>query len=67
MLLHDVGNAILKSRETAIKVLSSIGGQREVEVFYRVSQKKRGAFVEVWCRIEPLDHRELNFSMQPTF
>ena len=33
---------------------------------YRVSQKNRGAFVELWRRIEPLDHRELNFSMQPT-
>ena len=32
---------------------------------YRVSQKKRGAFVGLWCHIEPLDHRHLNFSMQP--
>ena len=32
---------------------------------YRVSQKKRGPFGGLWRRIEPLDHRKLNFSVQP--
>ena len=32
------------------------------DVLYRVRQKKRGAFVGLCCRIEPLDHRKLNSS-----
>ena len=31
-----------------------------------VSQKKRGAFVGLWRRIESFDHREINFSKQLT-
>ena len=36
----------------------------DLQVIYRVSQKKRGAFVGLWRRIESFDHRKLIFAKQ---
>ena len=46
--------------------LNHFAGWNTIASHYPVSQKKRGAFVGLWRHIEPLDHRQLNFSMQPT-
>ena len=56
------GNTVFP--ETKLYIRDQV--QHFVVCKYRVSQKKRGAFVGLWRRIEPLDHRQLNFFMQPT-
>ena len=53
--------AVHRLRQNAISLQCTIDA-----AIYRVSQKKRGAFVGLWRRIESFDHHELNFSKQLT-